>query len=83
MMATNILDIEQSWTSVSKVLFVPYTEAEYEQLVSVLDALLDTIGEDETHPLASLMDVIGVLIEQYEDEHVPELNDIDVSEVTE
>jgi hypothetical protein len=24
-------------------------------------------------PLASLMDVLGVLIEKYEDEHVPEL----------
>ncbi len=31
------------------------------------------IGEDETHPLASLMEVIGTLIEKYEDKHVPEL----------
>jgi HTH-type transcriptional regulator/antitoxin HigA len=38
-----------------------------------LDDLIDEVGEDETHPLASLMDVIGVLIERYEDEHVPEL----------
>lgn len=30
-------------------------------------------GEDETHPLASLMEIIGVLIEKYEDEHVPEI----------
>ena len=29
--------------------------------------------EDETHALASLMEVIGVLIEKYEEEHVPEL----------
>jgi HTH-type transcriptional regulator / antitoxin HigA len=29
--------------------------------------------EDEQHPLASLMEVIGTLIEKYEDEHVPEL----------
>jgi hypothetical protein len=33
----------------------------------------DEVGEDENHPLASLMDVLGVLIEKYEDEHVPEL----------
>jgi hypothetical protein len=26
-------------------------------------------AEDENHPLASLMDVLGVLIEKYEDEH--------------
>ena len=29
--------------------------------------------EDESHPLASLMEVVGSLIERYEDEHVPEL----------
>jgi mRNA-degrading endonuclease HigB of HigAB toxin-antitoxin module len=26
------------------------------------------------HPLASLMEVISVLVEKYEDEHVPELS---------
>jgi mRNA interferase HigB len=35
----------------------------------------DDVGEDENHPLASLMDVLGVLIEKYEDEHVPELTE--------
>ena len=39
-----------------------------------LDYLTDAVGEDENHPLASLMDVLGVLIEKYEDEHVAELN---------
>ena len=48
-------------------------EAEYDELVELLDQLIDEVGEDETHPLASLMEVIGVLIEKYEDEHVPEL----------
>jgi HTH-type transcriptional regulator/antitoxin HigA len=49
--------------------------AEYEQLVEVLDQLIDQIGEDETHPLASLMEVIGTLIGKYDDELVPELGD--------
>ena len=44
-----------------------------ERLVDVLDELIDIVGEDENHPLASLMDVVGALIEKYEDEHVPEL----------
>ena len=39
----------------------------------VLDRITDEVGEDENHPLASLMDVLGVLIQKYEDEHVPEL----------
>jgi HTH-type transcriptional regulator/antitoxin HigA len=46
---------------------------EYEQLVAFLDELIDEVGEDEEHPLASLMDVVGTLVEKYEDEHVPEL----------
>lgn len=48
---------------------------EYEQQVSILDQLIDHVGEDESHPLASLMEVIGVLVEKYEDEHVPEIGE--------
>lgn len=57
------------------MLYVPHDEADYAWLVAVLDQLIDRVGEDEAHPLASLMEVIGVLIEQYEDEHVPELDE--------
>ena len=35
--------------------------------------LIDEVGENEQHPLASLMDIIGVLIKSYENEHIPEL----------
>ena len=41
--------------------------------MALLDGLIDEVGEDESHPLASLMEIVGVLIEKYEDEHVPEL----------
>lgn len=40
----------------------------------MLDGLIDEVGEDESHPLASLIEIVGVLIEKYEDEHVPELS---------
>jgi HTH-type transcriptional regulator/antitoxin HigA len=53
--------------------FVPHTEEEYRRLVALLDGLIDEVGENEAHPLASLMEIIGVLIEHYEAEHVPEL----------
>ena len=53
--------------------FVPHTETEYRRLVALLDGLIDEVGEDEAHPLASLMEILGVLIEHYEAEHVPEL----------
>jgi HTH-type transcriptional regulator/antitoxin HigA len=51
----------------------PHSEEEYRQLVALLDSMIDEVGEDESHALASLMEVVGVLIEKYEDEHVPEL----------
>ncbi len=60
-----------SWPELSQVVFVPRTAEEYDRLVALLDELLDEVGNDESHPLASLMDVIGTLIERYEDEYLP------------
>lgn len=63
------------WPKVAPVVFVPHAESEYRRLVAVSDDLIDLVGESEDHPLASLMEVIGVLIEKYEDEFVPELTE--------
>ena len=54
-------------------IYVPHSEEEYRRLVALLDSRIDEVGEDESHPLASLMEIVGVLIEKYEDEHVPDL----------
>jgi HTH-type transcriptional regulator/antitoxin HigA len=62
-----------AWSTLSENVFVPHTEEEYNRIVTLLDSLIDEVGEDESHPLASLMEVLGVLIEKYEAEHVPEL----------
>jgi HTH-type transcriptional regulator/antitoxin HigA len=56
-----------------EAVFVPHTEEEYRRIVALLDGLIDEVGEDENHPLASLMEILGVLVEHYEAEHVPEL----------
>ena len=63
----------QSWKNVSDTVFVPHNEDEYDRLVAMLDGLIDQVGEDETHPLASMMDVLSALIENYENANVPEL----------
>lgn len=73
-MPTSELDrVEQIWPDLAPMLFVPHTESEYQQLVALLDSLIDRVGEDEANPLASLMEIIGTLIERYEDENVPVL----------
>jgi len=64
----------QAWQNLTPYLYVPHNQEDYEHLVSFLDWLIDQVGEDERHPLASLMEVVGVLIEHYEDEHAPELD---------
>ena len=64
---------KRAWPSLAETVRVPHSAKEYKDLVALLDGLIDEVGEDENHPLASLMEVIGVLIEKYEDEHVPQL----------
>ena len=66
------------WSELSQSVFVPHTETEYQRLVALLDELVDEVGNDESHPLASLMEVVGLLIEKYEDEHVQKLEDSSV-----
>lgn len=48
-------------------------ETEYQHSVKVLDDLIDQVGENESHPLATMMDVLSALIENYENANVPEL----------
>ena len=70
------LDVNKTvdaWSFLADTIFVPHTDGEYQRLITMLDRLVDEVGENESHPLASLMEIVGVLIEKYEDEHVPEL----------
>jgi HTH-type transcriptional regulator / antitoxin HigA len=65
--------VTKAWPPISQAVRVPRSESDYQKLVELLDQITDEVGEDENHPLASLMDVLGVLVEKYEDEQVPEL----------
>jgi HTH-type transcriptional regulator / antitoxin HigA len=67
--------VTKAWPPISRAVRVPHNDHDYQELVELLDRVTDDVGEDENHPLASLMDVLGVLVEKYEDEHVPELTE--------
>jgi HTH-type transcriptional regulator/antitoxin HigA len=67
--------VTKAWPPISRAVRVPRSEDDYQELVQLLDRVTDEVGEDEDHPLASLMDVLGVLIKKYEDEHVAELTE--------
>lgn len=42
--------------------------------VTILHEIVDTIGKQETHPLADLAETLALFIEAYEDAHVLSLN---------
>ena len=72
-MVSAIQTAQDIWPVLNPVVFVPHDESEYQRLVAILNNLIDVVGENEDHSLASMMEVIGVLIEKYEEEHLPEL----------
>jgi HTH-type transcriptional regulator/antitoxin HigA len=48
---------------------------------ALMDELLAEVGDDEDHPLADLLDVVGALVGQYEDEHTAGLSAVRPIEV--
>ena len=73
-------DTKNYWPFMAEVLSVPQSKTEYQRTVALLDELIDTIGDDEEHPLASLMDTLGTLVEAYEKEQYP-MTDVSAKEV--
>ena len=47
------------------------TEADYDRTVKIMNALLDVAGDDENHPLSSLLELTSDLVSRYEQEHHP------------
>ena len=60
--------VEKSWRTMEGLLLI-HNKQEYERAVATLNLLLDKIGDNEEHPLFGLLEVMGTLIECYEQEH--------------
>jgi HTH-type transcriptional regulator/antitoxin HigA len=65
-------DAVEHWKYIDPLFRRPANDEEFDRLVSHLDELLDIVGSDEQHPLASLVKVLGTLVAEYEAEHVGE-----------
>lgn len=59
MSVAELENVTKAWPPISRAVRVPHTDADYRDLVQLLDRITDEVGEDENHPLASLMDVLG------------------------
>lgn len=68
------------WAYIAPLLAEPVDEADYDAKVEALDELLDIVGDEEDHPLASLAARLGDVIEAYDEEHrpMPEASGADV-----
>ncbi|KTD05804.1 hypothetical protein Lgra_2581 [Legionella gratiana] len=65
----NINELIEHWKHISSVIREPQNADEYDQLAGFLDKLLDIVGEDESHELIGLIDVISAMISKYDDSH--------------
>ena len=73
-MNIQLKEIAKVWPDIQPIFSVPHNEKDYNKLVNLLDSLIDEVGDNENHPLTSLMETIGTLIETYESQHVNEID---------
>jgi HTH-type transcriptional regulator / antitoxin HigA len=71
-MNVQLQKIVKVWPEIQPIFSVPHNEKDYDKLRNLLDNLIDEVGNNEKHPLASLMETIGSLIENYESQNVHE-----------
>src|SRR5688500_2154185 len=72
-------ELQVHWKYIAPLLCIR-KEREYDAAVIRLNELLDEIGDNEKHPLYSLLDTLSTLIHAYEEEHypIPEASGADV-----
>lgn len=81
---STIAELLPAWKGLRKSIpfFGPIrNERDYTRMQALMDELLKEVGDDEDHPLADLVDVIGLLVGQYEDENTPGLQASEPTEV--
>jgi HTH-type transcriptional regulator/antitoxin HigA len=71
-LAPNLAATIKVWPTVSKVISTLRTEEQYNKAVKLLDQLIDKVSEKPNDTLDSLIDILGTLIEDYENKYVPE-----------
>jgi HTH-type transcriptional regulator/antitoxin HigA len=58
------------WANIAPLLTIR-NEHDYNAAIKRLNELLDEIGDNEKHPLYSLLDTLGTLIHAFEEENFP------------
>lgn len=63
--------LQQTWAAFDRVAHLRpiRNDDEYERTVTLMNYLLDVVGDKESHALAGLLDLVGELVEDYESGH--------------
>ena len=67
-MNSQLENISKVWPTIKSIFSVPHSEDEYQALVKTLDNLVDEVGNNQNHQLAPVMETIGNLIQNYENQ---------------
>jgi HTH-type transcriptional regulator/antitoxin HigA len=70
-MSILIKTVAEHWEFVSPLLRKPKSEEDYDSLVRAVDEILEITGDDEAHPLMSLVEIIGDWVEEWDHTHHP------------
>ncbi len=65
MLLSDLQVVEDVWSQLSSIVCVPRTESDCRRLSVLRYDLITLVGEGENHPLTSLIEVVGALIEKY------------------
>lgn len=65
-------ELVKAWTALQNLATLRpiRSRAEFERVHVLTDALSDEVGDDESHPLFSMLELTMELMQQWEDEHV-------------
>jgi len=63
--------LQASWQAFDTIAHLRpiHSEADFERMVAMMNSLLDDAGDNEDHPLSSLLDLVSDLVSRYEQAH--------------
>jgi HTH-type transcriptional regulator/antitoxin HigA len=62
-MNRTLASLSSHWQNIAPLVATPTSEADYQERLAFQHQLIDEVGEDEKHPLASLLNFVGVQIQ--------------------
>ncbi len=67
----NIRAIQTSWSKFESLVHLRpiHDEAGYDQMTSLMNSLLDVVGDNEDHALSGLLELVGDLVSKFEREN--------------